>query len=107
MKNRYGMEYSFVKCDDKQYRFDMAEEGMKYMRYGGRGHGPIDHNDLGMFDPSGGPYVEVGYKIYFDEIKGGKKGDKPLIVERIRDTDEGIIVEVSIGEDVCKRKSIE
>jgi len=95
MKNRYGVEYSFVKCDDKLYRFDMSEEGMKYMRFGGKHlEEHIDHSDLGMFDPSGGPYVAVGSKIYWDEIRGGKKGDKPLIVERIRSTDDGIFVEV-------------
>jgi hypothetical protein len=36
MKNRYGVEYTFVKYDDKFYRFNMSEEGMKYSRYGGK-----------------------------------------------------------------------
>jgi hypothetical protein len=36
MKNRYGVEYTFVKYDDKLYRFNMSEEGMKYSRYGGK-----------------------------------------------------------------------
>jgi hypothetical protein len=98
MKNRYGVEYSFVKCDDKLYKFNMSEEGMKYMRVGGKHlQEQIDNNDLGMFDPSGGPYVHTGYKIYWDEQQGGKPGDKPLIVESIRSTDEGIYVEVSVG----------
>jgi hypothetical protein len=26
MKNRYGVEYTFVKYDDKLYRFNMSEE---------------------------------------------------------------------------------
>jgi hypothetical protein len=26
MKNRYGVEYTFVKYDDNLYRFNMAEE---------------------------------------------------------------------------------
>jgi len=47
-----------------------------------------------MFDPSGGPYVAVGSKIFFDEIQGGQKGDESLIVKRIRRTDDGITVEV-------------
>ena len=35
MKNRHGVEYTFVTYDDKLYRFNMSEEGMKYSRYGG------------------------------------------------------------------------
>ena len=69
MKNRYGVEYTFVKYDDNLYRFNMDEEEMKYMRMGGReGQEQIDMNDLGFFDPSGGPFVSVGGKIYWDEI---------------------------------------
>jgi hypothetical protein len=69
MKNRYGVEYTFVKYDDKLYRFNMSEEGMKYSRYGGKeGQEGIDPNDLGFFDPSGGPFVAIGSKIYWDEI---------------------------------------
>ena len=95
MKNRYGDEYHYEKIGDNQYKFVMEDESMKYCRFGGKeGQEGIDHDDLGMFDPSGGPYVAVGSKIYFDEILGGKKGDEPLIVERIRSTDEGVIVEV-------------
>ena len=36
MKNRYGVEYTFVKYDDNLYRFNMDEEHMKYMRFGGK-----------------------------------------------------------------------
>ena len=95
MKNRYGVEYSYVKYDDNLYRFNMAEEGMKYMRYGGKPYQEgIDHNDLGMFDPSGGPYVAVGSKIYWDEIHEGTE-QEPLIVKRIMDRGaEGLFVEV-------------
>lgn len=95
MKNRYGKEYSFVKYDDKLYRFNMDEEHMKYMRFGGKeGQEAIDYNDLGMFDPSGGPYVAVGGQIYWDEIHEGTK-QEPLIVKRIMDRGaEGLFVEV-------------
>jgi hypothetical protein len=48
-----------------------------------------------MFDPSGGPYVAVGDKIYWDEIADLQvPNQQPLTIERIRSTDEGIIVEV-------------
>lgn len=95
MKNRHGVEYSYVKYDDKLYRFNMAEEHMAYMRYGGHDFQEgIDYNDLGMFDPSGGPYVAVGGKIYWDEIHEGTE-QEPLIVKRIMDRGaEGLFVEV-------------
>lgn len=95
MKNRHGHEYCYEKCDDKLYRFVMDEEHMKYMRYGGKPYQEgIDMMDLGMFDPSGGPYVAVGGKIYWDEIHEATKQD-PLIVKRIMMYDqEGIVVEV-------------
>lgn len=94
MKNRHGVEYKFVKCGDKLYRFDMAESAMMYMRFGGKKEGGIDYEDLGMFDPSGGPYVAVGSKIYWDEIHEGNE-QEPLIVKRIMSRDdEGIFVEV-------------
>ena len=96
MKNRYGVEYSYVKYDDNLYRFNMSEEGMKYMRYGGKDYQEgIDYSDLGMFDPSGGPYVAVGSKIYWDEIHNGVEGSMPLTVKRIMDRGaEGLFVEV-------------
>lgn len=95
MKNRYGVEYSYVKYDDNLYRFNMAEEHMKYMRYGGKEfQDGIDSNDLGFFDPSGGPFVQVGGKLYWDEIHEGVE-QEPLIVKRIMDRGaEGLFVEV-------------
>ena len=96
MKNRYGVEYSYVKYDDNLYRFNMAEEEMNYMRMGGReGQEEIDMNDLGFFDPSGGPFVALGSKIYWDEIHNGVEGSTPLTVKRIMDRGaEGLFVEV-------------
>ena len=95
MKNRHGVEYTFVKYDDNLYRFNMSEEGMKYSRYGGKeDQEGIDPNDLGFFDPSGGPFVAVGSKIYWDELHEGTK-QEPLTVTRIMDRGaEGLFVEV-------------
>lgn len=95
MKNRYGVEYSYVKYDDNLYRFNMDEEGIKYMRVGGKeGQDGIDRTDLGFFDPSGGPFVAVGSKIYWDEIHQGTK-QEPLTVTKIMDRGaEGLFVEV-------------
>ena len=97
MKNRYGVEYTFVKYDDNLYRFNMDEEEMKYMRMGGReGQEQIDMNDLGFLDPSGGPFVSVGGKIYWDEIHEATK-QEPLTVTRIMDRGaEGLFVEVEL-----------
>lgn len=95
MKNRYGVEYCFVKYDDNLYRFNMGEGSMNYMRFGGREYQEkIDMNDLGFFDPSGGPFVEVGGKIYWDQIHEGVE-QEPLTVTRIMNYDvEGLFVEV-------------
>ena len=86
MKNRYGVEYSFTRVEDHLYRFNIAESEMSVMRMGGREEAEIDMEDLGFFDPSGGPFVEVGSKIYLDK--------EPLIVTRIMSREEGIFVEV-------------
>lgn len=96
MKNRYGDEYHWEKLNDKEYKFVMEGDSMKYCRWGGKeGQKELDPNDLGMFDPSGGPFVEVGGKIYWDEIADLQvPNQQPLTIERIRSTDEGFIVEV-------------
>jgi len=61
MKNRYGDEYSFLKLSDNTYTI---VGDLKYWRYGGReGQEGIDWNDLGFVDPSGGPFISIGYKI--------------------------------------------
>lgn len=95
MRNRYGDEYHYEKIGENEYKFVMSGTSMTYCRYGGKeGQESIDLNDLGMFDPSGGPYVQVGSKIFYDEILGGQKGDEPLIVEHIRSVDESFVVTV-------------
>ena len=56
--NRYRVEYSFEKLNENQYAFKMDPEEMKYCRWGGKeGTSGVDYSDLGMFDPSGGPYL--------------------------------------------------
>jgi len=83
MKNRYGDEYHWEKLNDKEYKFVMEDELINYCRYGSKeGQQEIDVNDLGMFDPSGGPYVAIGYLVE------GKA------VEHIRRTEEGFVVKV-------------
>ena len=96
MKNRYGDEYYFEEVEPKIYRFHMETSKSGFgMRMGGKeGQEKIDMNDLGMFDPSGGPFVCVGGKIYWDEIHDGKKGGAPKIVKRIMRREDGIFVEV-------------
>lgn len=94
MKNRYGVEYWFVPISDNLYRFDMEDRDDVLMRIGGKGgYEGIDRNDLGMFDPSGGPYIAVGSKLYWDEIKDAVE-QSPLIVTKIFIQDDEIFVEV-------------
>ena len=86
MKNRYGVDYSFTRVEDHTYRFNIAESEMSVLRMGGQDYqDEIDMEDLGFFDPSGGPFVEVGSKIYW--------GKEPLTVTRIMSREDGIFVE--------------
>ena len=94
MKNRHGVEYNFVHIADNLYRFDMEDSDSNLMRLGGKeGQEGIDMNDLGMFDPSGGPYIEVGSTLYWDEFKGSVE-QSPLTVTKIFVRDDEIFVEV-------------
>lgn len=84
--NRYGDVYWFEPLGDSRYKFVM-NSGMnvwiKGCRFGGKeGQHNIDMNDLGMFDPSGGPYVTLGTTLSFG------------VVVCIEATDEGIVVTV-------------
>ena len=68
--NRYRDKYVWTKLNESTFEFTMEGESMQYCRYGGKeGVEGIDTNDLGMFDPSGGPYVCLGMKIDGKEIK--------------------------------------
>jgi hypothetical protein len=80
MRNRYGNEYMFEKVDENTYTI-VGE--LSYWRYGGReGQNEMDFNDLGFVDPSGGPFISVGYVIE------GRK------VNRIRAVGEQLFFEV-------------
>jgi hypothetical protein len=80
MRNRYGNEYTFEKIDENTYTI-VGE--LSYWRYGGReGQPEMDFSDLGFVDPSGGPFISVGYVIE------GRK------VNRIRAVGEQLFFEV-------------
>jgi hypothetical protein len=70
----------FEKVDENTYTI-VGE--LSYWRYGGReGQNEMDFNDLGFVDPSGGPFISVGYVIE------GRK------VNRIRAVGEQLFFEV-------------
>lgn len=80
MRNRYGVEYTFAKVADNIYTIKGA---LEYWRYGGQeGQDRIDYDNLGFVDPSGGPFISIGYMIE------GRK------VTRIRVRDEQLLFEV-------------
>lgn len=69
IKNRYGDNWCWEKQDETIYRFIMTGSSLEYCRYGGKdGQDKIDDQDLGMFDPSGGPYISLGQAIDGKEI---------------------------------------
>jgi hypothetical protein len=85
MRNRYGDEYRFDKVDENLYTIT---GDLKYWRYGGReGQERINFTDLGFVDPSGGPFISVGYAIE------GRKVVR-ISVEGDLDTTSRIIFEV-------------
>jgi hypothetical protein len=61
LKNRYGVGYRFRKLTDNSYTI---EGNLDYWRFGGReGQNQMDMTDLGFADPSGGPFISIGYVI--------------------------------------------
>lgn len=65
--NRNGKWYNFLKHGDSQLLFTIEDFG--HGRMGSKeGQESVDRNDLGMFDPSGGPYVALGTKVDGREI---------------------------------------
>lgn len=67
MKNRYGDEYSFELIGENTYKF---VGNPKFARYGGKDYAEsIDMNDLGFFDPEGGPFISEGFKIDKKPVK--------------------------------------
>ena len=82
-KNRYNDKYVFSTLEEGKYLFKMEGDSMNYCRYIGKeGQTGIDRQDLGMFDPSGGPFIGLG-----TEVDG-----KPI--KRIRESALGFVVEV-------------
>jgi len=80
MKNRYGDVYGFRKLTDNTYTI---EGDLSYWRFGGReGQEQMDMSDLGYVDPSGGPFISIGYTI------------ESRMVKRISLINEQIIFEV-------------
>lgn len=90
MKNRRGDEYHWEKIGDNEYKFVMSGTSMEYYRMGGKeGQLEIDTNDLGFFDPAGGPFVGVG-----DEIKDADNTHRSLTITHLRHDGENFIAEV-------------
>jgi hypothetical protein len=58
-KNRYGDKYEFVGTDSPS-RFILEGDILLPMRMGGKeGVEVVNRLDLGMIDPSGGPYIDL------------------------------------------------
>lgn len=75
--NRYGDKYHWESINNVTYKFCMEGTSIDYCRTGFN-----DDMVTVFFDPSGGPFVEIGNKI----------DGKPIY--SIQDTEEGFIVEV-------------
>jgi len=81
MKSRYGDVRAFIHVEDNLYKF---EGKTFYSRMGGKENtDTVDYNDLGFFDPDGGPFISEGFPI------GNKK------VTRIMSKEDGIYFEVA------------
>jgi hypothetical protein len=67
MRNRYGNEYTFEQIDANTYTI---KGELDYWRFGGKeGQDGIDDTDLGFVDPSGGPFISIGYMINGRPVK--------------------------------------
>jgi hypothetical protein len=67
MRNRYGDEYTFEKIGENTYTI---KGGLDHWRFGGKeGQQGIDDSDLGFVDPSGGPFISMGYMIEGRAVK--------------------------------------
>lgn len=82
-KNRYGDEYHWEPYTMRNsYVFRMTGKSLEYCRFGGKeGQERLNVQDLGMFDPSGGPYVGLGTKIDGREIVRISVFDDTFIVD--------------------------
>lgn len=80
ISSRYGDSRSFVPVSENIYKF---EGKTLYSRFGGKELAEtVDTDDLGFFDPDGGPFISPGYLI------DGRK------VIRIMSKEDGIYFEV-------------
>ena len=70
-KNRYNDVYYYEATETPNvFKFVMEGISMNYCRFGGHEHQThVDSNDLGFFDPSGGPFVSIGSKIHVGVVK--------------------------------------
>lgn len=86
-KNRYGDRYRWEPYTlENVYVFRMEGKSMEFCRWGGKeGQQGLDKNDLGMFDPSGGPYVGLGTKIDGKEIVKISSLEDTFVVEVKKD----------------------
>lgn len=85
MKNRYGNEYQFEQLDEDTYTIT---GDLKYWRFGGKeGQEEWDWDDIGFVDPSGGPFISVGYTINDREVinisVSGDVNHSPIIKFRV------------------------
>ena len=84
IKNRYGDSWCWEKQDENTYKFIMTGTSMEFCRYGGvEGVEGLDSQNLGMFDPSGGPYISLG------QMREGRE------IVRLRSTDGSFYAEVA------------
>jgi hypothetical protein len=80
ISSRYGDSRSFVPVSENIYKFEGKTE---FARFGGQEYAEsVNMNDLGFFDPDGGPFISAGYPI------GSRK------VKRIMSKEDGIYFEV-------------
>ena len=67
MRNRYGNEYEFIKVAENSYTI---KGDLSYCRFGGKeGEQGVNSSDLGFVDPSGGPFISIGYQINGRKVK--------------------------------------
>lgn len=80
MRNRHGEIYHFELVEPNVYKY---VGNTSYCRMGAlEGQDGIDYNNLGFFDPSGGPFVAVG-----DMLNGQQ-------IVKIASTQDGIYITV-------------
>jgi hypothetical protein len=82
-RNRYGDTYYYEQTEnEKVFKFVMEGDSMRWCRFGGKeGQDSVDMNELGMFDPSGGPYVEIGSTLCIGKVKRLYHGGENVMIE--------------------------